>query len=264
MELARQAGVTVLLDGQGADEQLAGYLPPSFGGRFASLFRGRRFGLMTEEMAAYRRRHGSGLRAARFLATTLLPPWIWTELKARQGGAQGLLREGLWQRHFDSFLLPDDSPFASPLKTELFRQITRTSLPSLLRFGDRSSMAFSRETRLPFLDHRLVTLSFQMPEHLLVSDGITKVVLRRAMRDVLPAAVVGRMDKLGFATPEDQWFRGPLRGWFESVLTEAVRSELVVSSQVWALWRRFLAGRGTLGPLWRVANLHLWRARFAV
>ncbi|MEP6651710.1 MAG: asparagine synthase (glutamine-hydrolyzing) [Myxococcales bacterium] len=264
MQLAKTAGVTVLLDGQGADEQLAGYHPPSFGGRFASLFQSRQWATLYREMNAYAGRHGQRRRALRFLATSMLPRTTWLRLKARQAGTHSMLRPGLWGRHAESFMVSDPSPFSSPLKTELYRELTSTSLPSLLRFGDRNSMTFSRETRFPFLDHRLVELSLRMPEHLLVHDGITKVVLRRAMRQYLPDLVANRMDKVGFAAPEDLWFRGPLRTWFESILSEAARSELLQAGRVWERWKSFVAGQGTFGPLWRIANLHLWRTRFGV
>jgi asparagine synthase (glutamine-hydrolysing) len=125
-------------------------------------------------------------------------------------------------------------------------------------------MTFSRETRLPFLDHRLVEFVMTLPERLLVSDGITKVILRRALAPNLPPAVTNRMDKLGFAAPQDLWFRGPLRSWFASVLREAARSEFLVEAAVHQRWQQFLAGRASLAPLWRIANLHLWRRRFGV
>ncbi len=264
MELARTAGVTVLLDGQGADEYLAGYHPPAFGGRLASLARAGQVAQLVAEIRAYGRRHGQPLRALRFLGQSLLPPGLWMTLKARGEGADTLYPPGLFDRYKDSLTLPQEPPFTSSLKRGLHQQLTRTSLPSLLRFGDRNSMAFSRETRLPFLDHRLVELVMRMPEHLMVSDGITKVVLRRAMTPDLPRAVVDRMDKLGFATPQDLWFRTTLRPWFEGLVAEAARSEFVVAEAVHARWRDFLAGRVSFAPLWRIVNLHLWRRRFSV
>jgi asparagine synthase (glutamine-hydrolysing) len=125
-------------------------------------------------------------------------------------------------------------------------------------------MAFSRESRLPFLDHRLVEFVMALPEHLLVANGTTKVILRRALAPDLPPVVAARMDKVGFAPPQDLWLRGPLRPWFESLLDAASRSEFVVAAAVKARWERFLAGQASLAPLWRIANLHLWRRRFGV
>jgi asparagine synthase (glutamine-hydrolysing) len=264
MQLARTAGVTVLLDGQGADEYLAGYHPPAFGGRFASLARQGQWGRLVSEMDGYRRHHQGTGRALRFLAGALLPGPLWTRLKAREEGATTMLRPGLFAYHRDTLNAPETTLFTSPLKRALHQQLTRTSLPSLLRFGDRNSMAFSRETRLPFLDHRLVELVTRMPEHMLVSAGVTKVVLRRAMAPDLPPSVVQRQDKLGFAPPQDQWLRGPLRGWFEELLASAAQSEFLVPGAVHERWRRFLVGRASLAPLWRIANLHLWRKRFSV
>lgn len=263
MELARDSGVTVLLDGQGADEFLGGYVPPAFGGRLASLVQHGNWRGALAELRAYGRRHGNPMRAVRFLGTSLLPPSLWTKLKARTEGAHSLLRPGLFARYEDSLVSPVRAPFTSALKAGLYQQLTSTSLPSLLRFGDRNSMTFSRETRLPFLDHRLVELGMSLPDHLLVSDGVTKVVLRKAMAPDLPRVVVDRMDKLGFAPPQDVWLRGPLRSWFESLLTKAARSELLVADAVRERWQRFLVGRASLAPLWRIVNLHLWRERFS-
>jgi asparagine synthase (glutamine-hydrolysing) len=155
-----------------------------------------------------------------------------------------------------------DAPhFATPLKQELYRQLTRTSLPSLLRYGDRNSMAFSVEARLPFLDHRLVEFAFGAPDRLLVCHGLTKVLLREAMQPVLPREVYTRVSKLGFPTPEQAWLRGPLRGWLRGVLDKACSRPFVNSAGVDREWRRFLGG-GESANLWRVAHTELWWQRF--
>src|SRR5206468_10263316 len=87
-------------------------------------------------------------------------------------------------------------------------------LQALLRFADRNSMAFGREVRLPFLDHRLVELSFAMGEEWKIGAGTTKRVLRDAMRGRVPAEILDRRDKLGFEAPDVAWLGGPLRAWF--------------------------------------------------
>jgi len=186
MRLCKEAGVTVLLDGQGADEQLGGYHPPSFGARYASLMWQLQVLGLVKELAAYRRNHGQLRRGIRYLIGALLPPPLWVALKARRGAAISMIAGDLWETHRESIVAENAPRFDNPLKGTLHQQLTNTSLPSLLRFGDRSSMAFSREVRLPFLDHRLVAISFRLPEELLVSDGTTKVVLRRAMAADLP------------------------------------------------------------------------------
>src|SRR5205807_1221240 len=150
---------------------------------------------------------------------------------------------------------------ASPLKAALYRALTRTSLPSLLRYGDRSSMAFSREARLPFLDHRLVEYVFGLPDEMLVDDGTTKVVLREATRDVIPEAVRMRQDKIGFATPESIWFRSSLKPWLGERIQEAGERGIINGEAAQTQWAQVQHGRGNTGTVWRIANLEHWLQR---
>ena len=89
----------------------------------------------------------------------------------------------------------------------LKRDITSTNLPKLLRYEDRNSMAFSLETRLPFLDFRLLEAAFSYPLSYRYSHGWTKWLIRKAMSDRLPREVCWRKSKLGFPTPESEWLR---------------------------------------------------------
>jgi asparagine synthase (glutamine-hydrolysing) len=257
MELARTAGVTVLLDGQGADEVIGGYPSPTFGYRYAELAAAGRLGHLTREFLAFRSHHGSVRPALRYLGAAILPRRT---------------REHLRRRFHDSSALAPprrgrtasaERPRASgQLRTALYETLTVTSLPSLLRFADRNSMAFSREARLPFLDHRLVEFVYTLPSEHLVSDGTSKVLLRSAMRGVIPDLIVNRMDKIGFATPEREWFAGPLRPWLEAKLQALKRRDLVSVDAIDQQWRRFLSGGGRTGNLWRLANLEAWLQKF--
>ena len=78
-------------------------------------------------------------------------------------------------------------------------------LPELLRYEDRNSMAFSIESRVPFLDHRLVEMTLALPTSSKISDGWTKHILRKSVVDKLPTSVVWRKDKKGFLTPQQAW-----------------------------------------------------------
>lgn len=102
----------------------------------------------------------------------------------------------LWPRVFDSWL-----------NNVLYWELTRTRLPALLRYEDRLSMAFSIESRVPFLDHRLVELAFALPDAVKRSAGWSKYGLRRALDGLLPDSVVWRRDKKGFPTPVGDWLR---------------------------------------------------------
>ena len=101
-----------------------------------------------------------------------------------------------WPRVFDGWLT-----------NVLYWELTKTRLPALLRYEDRLSMAFSIESRVPFLDHRLVELAFALPDDAKFSHGWSKYALRQALDGVLPPSVVWRRDKKGFPTPVGAWLR---------------------------------------------------------
>jgi asparagine synthase (glutamine-hydrolysing) len=257
MELARDAGVTVLLDGQGADEVVGGYPSPTFGYRYAELAAAGRLGQLTRELIAFRTHHGSLGPALRYLGAAMLPPRTRGHLRRRFHDSSGLAP------HRSAGTATRDRPRAAGrLRAALYETLTVTSLPSLLRFADRNSMAFSREARLPFLDHRLVEFVYTLPSEHLVREGTSKVLLRSAMRGVIPDVIADRMDKIGFATPEREWFVGPLRPWLEGKLHALKRRDLVSSAAIDQQWRRLLGGGARTGNLWRLANLEAWLQKF--
>ncbi len=102
----------------------------------------------------------------------------------------------------------------------LYQFFFLNNLPSLLRYEDRNSMAFSVEARVPFLDHRLVDFVFSLPFDLKVRHGYTKRVLRDGMAGTLPEKIRMRARKMGFATPERRWQTGALR----TLIQEAIDS----------------------------------------
>jgi asparagine synthase (glutamine-hydrolysing) len=232
-KLVRQAGVTVMLDGQGADEAFAGY-HSFFAPYLASLVRDGRLALARREMTAFKRRHGYG------------------EMMALRGIIRVLL-------------LSRDPQFASVTALS-YAQLTRTNLQMMLRSADRSSMAHSVESRVPFLDHRLVEFALGLPAEFKIGGGVTKRVLRAAMSGVLPDRIRDRVDKIGFETPESQWLTGERRVWFRSQLEQAVEisNRLVPAS---TLIRMDAMARGTR-PFdrepWRAISLGQWMRAFAV
>jgi asparagine synthetase B (glutamine-hydrolysing) len=78
-------------------------------------------------------------------------------------------------------------------------------LQELLAYADRTSMAFSLEVRLPFLNHELVEYTMSLPDEQLYNNGMTKQVLRRAIHGIVPEAIENRIDKIGYEPPEDKW-----------------------------------------------------------
>src|SRR5665213_3377566 len=238
---ARRAGIKVMLDGQGADEQLAGY-HGGFPYYYRSLIRRCRFAALARTMIERRRWHGVTL----------------------DGEA---LRSHLGRSAFDTARESIDRP---PIKDigDLCAVMTQSSnLAMLLHWEDRNSMAHSIEARVPFLDHRLVELSIALGDQHKMVGGDTKRVLRRAMAGILPEAVRNRRDKLGFATPEESWFRGSLReavfGGIEETL--AYFPGLLNAAGVRARAADMLDGRRDLDfSLWRIVNLGIWGRLFGV
>lgn len=139
-------------------------------------------------------------------------------------------------------------------------EIERTNLPVLLRYEDKNSMAHSIETRLPFLDYRLVEFATSVATSLKLHDGWGKYLLRRSMAGQMPEAVVWRKNKFGFEAPESRWMR-----LYNSQIQAAVRSSCLLSQIC-----RENALQGTSldqfnqGMRWRLFSLALWENEFAV
>jgi asparagine synthase (glutamine-hydrolysing) len=195
---ARSAGLKVMLDGQGADEVLAGYLGYLPLAATGFLLRGRLAKLIRLERA-HRAAFGApalGMRRALGL------------LRERTAGMLGRARAIEARLHPSPVLgpalrsagAPSDLVPSEPadLRETLVAHTLSAGLPALLRFEDRSSMASSIEARVPFLDHRLVDFAFSLPDTFKLGGATTKRVLRAAMRGTVPDPILDRQDKIGF------------------------------------------------------------------
>lgn len=211
-QLARDSGVIVMLDGQGADEMLAGYSGYP-GQRLRSLLElgqikdawqflndwsqwpGRRR-IDALKYLASEVTHGDLYEFLRNLdGRPTVPPWI---------NSKPLLERGVQLQK--PRVVPKGQAKGRRVIDELATSLYRRGLPALLRHGDRNSMRFSVESRVPFLTLDMANLLLSMPEEYLISPrGETKHVFRAAMRGIVPDDVLDRKDKVGFATPEKDW-----------------------------------------------------------
>ena len=261
MRLANQEGVTVLLDGQGADESLAGY-HFYFAGLFRYLLRTGRWLALAREMRTFSATHGAArLRSMAFYA---LPRPAANLLRTMRSGP-GIPASFARSQSAQASLPASSDRFRTDLDQMLASTLTETVLPGLLRYADRNSMAFGREVRLPYLDHRLVELAFSLPWEMKLSRGGTKRILREAMREYLPDSVRGRKDKIGFAPPQAAWLRGPLCEWAEDLLASQrfAEREWTDAPAVRAMWRAFRAGNDQLdGDVWRFLSVEAWARSF--
>lgn len=204
-EQAGALGLKVMLDGQGADEQLAGY-HAFFKAALAEYFSRGRFAAAHIHAHSARRTHGTGLgRQVAEAVGTLVPVPLRRVLRTRRWSVVPTNQRG-WTDPFDA--MPHGLRTVRGLAID---QLTRGSLPMLLHWEDRNSMHFGVEARVPFLDHDLVAASLALPTADKIRRGVTKWALREAMRGTVPDLVLDRTDKVAFATPEKIWIRADAR-----------------------------------------------------
>jgi asparagine synthase (glutamine-hydrolysing) len=250
--LAAATNTTVLLDGQGADELLGGY-PPYFRRHQLDLIESghwlqalRETGLMSRHLKQASALYPEARR--RFDDQAALRP---TQL-ARHGVKR--LRPGAQRSH-------DEGRFRALREQALMHD----SLPQLLRYADRNSMAFSRETRLPFLDNELVEFVSHLPDRALVADGWLKLILRQAGVGLIPPEVSWRADKVGYIAPLDRWLRGTLKEWGRERLFSGpiTRLDAYDAQGLEARWSEHQSGTAERSwALWRWISLNEWLAMF--
>lgn len=205
-QLARTNGVTVLLDGQGADEILAGY-HKYYKWYWQELFQKRRL-LKSGEIAAARKIGVMEEFGIKNVAASLLPDLAAVILE-KQYLAHALQQEDLSPAfvRLQSKEAYYTTPALGSLNGLLYFNTCTHGLEELLRYADRNAMAHGREPRLPFLNHELVSFLFSLPAHFKIRDGWTKWLLRQTMKNRLPDEIVWRKDKVGFEPPQRQWMQ---------------------------------------------------------
>ncbi|HOT06001.1 MAG TPA: asparagine synthase (glutamine-hydrolyzing) [Methanotrichaceae archaeon] len=258
MRLAHEHGMKVLLDGQGSDELFAGYFIYFKYYLFECLRKGR----FDEALAAARAIGYNPSDLVVFPLATL----------GFRMGLGGLLKY-IWNRGLGYlrpfYQGPTSTPFAErgfDLNSALISDLLCYSIPQLLRYEDKNSMRWSVETRVPFLDFRLVELAESLPSGLKIHGGGTKHVLRQALEGLVSSLILGRRDKIGFATPDGDWLSTPE---ITSIFDEIFASPEFRSRPYWdadrvaAAFQDCKAGRRQSGEqLWRIVNTELWLRAF--
>ncbi len=248
MKLAKERGVTVMLDGQGGDEILVGYFP-YYINYLLDLVRHHKF---SKAFAEGVRSHD--LTSA--IMTTYIRSLVKGSLlrfKLRIGGKSGT-----------STTSHPTVPF-SDLAARLELDVRTTSLPSLLRYEDKNSMWHSIEARVPFLHRPFLEYVASLPLDRKLHDGWTKYIFRLAMSGILPQRIALRRSKIGFETPEKKWMQelqGRLRDFFSD-------PQLEVGKYYDLRALRNLVSRSTLTNdearlIWRVLCVEIWHRVFVI
>jgi asparagine synthase (glutamine-hydrolysing) len=206
-ELAKNNGITVLLDGQGSDEILGGY-HKYYHWYWQELLAAHKLKEVKNEIRAAT---SLGVKASWNLTNYIaayLPAITAKQLEAKARRQQAshpditvdFLRQN---RNKNSTYKPP----VDKLNDILYFNTVQFGLQELLRYADRNSMAFSREVRLPFLNHELVQFIFSLPSSFKIKNGWTKWILRQTMQGILPDEIVWRKDKIGFEPPQQLWMQ---------------------------------------------------------
>ena len=259
MRLAREHGVPVLLNGQGGDETLCGYR------KFAFFYLRQ---LLSDSRYFAAARHVAQLLA--FGDRQLLQFWQGTRyaprwLKRRYDVMGDILRPS-W-RAMNRSAWGTSMKGVHDLHAHQWADLRRWSLPVLLRYQDRNSMAHGVEARVPMVDHEFVELALTLPTQLFFKNGMTKRVLVEAMGERLPKKLRDRKTKLGFDTPQARWLRGRLGELLESRVRSCDRLEPILDRERAArAFREYRDGSQKIPHffLYRMACLAVWLDRFQV
>lgn len=255
-QLARR-DVTVALTGEGGDEVFAGYGKYTWGVRRGRIPR------------------SAALLAAGYFRWRGDRPRMETALSISRGPADWARRMSGQNPDADRLVLGADTAVSRQafesewertrrlggMRERLMGLDTNTYLPfDILHKVDRAAMSVSLETRVPFLDHRLVELAWRLSSTMRVRDGVGKWVLREVLARTVPRRLFER-PKQGFGVPLGPWLRGPLRPWAEDLLDPVAlsRDGLLNVSAVRQLWQEHLTGHGTSGQkIWPILMYRAW------
>jgi asparagine synthase (glutamine-hydrolysing) len=259
MELA-QKNVVVTLDGQGADEMLAGY-HYFFGYYFKDLLKQLQIYKLAKELIKYIKIHKSFYGLKTFIYF-LLPARLKTQTRINE---KGFLCKTFTENYKNTNSIAENLYGSASLKDALINHF-EFKLEHLLKWEDRNSMWFSIEARVPFLDHRLVEKTLASSNDLFIKDGITKSIMREAMTGILPEKIRTRKDKMGFGTPQEDWFKDES---FQKLIKEIINSEsfrnrrIVDPEKAMVLYEKHLINKINISKeIWKWLNIELWFREF--
>lgn len=263
MKLAKERGVTVLLDGQGGDELFTGYTP-----YYTAFFREMLGKGAWRDLAREWRGLGNAPLSKKALCRDVVKSMIKQHMSSRMKQTMYSKRSPLW-RYLSPDLLKaslsgrverfiESLPSVASLNSNL-SSLMNGSLSRLLRYEDRNSMRFQIESRTPFSDDReLIEAVFSMPASYKIHDGFSKWLLRESMREVLPDKVRLRRDKKGFETPEKRWMLRNMNSLKKRVSNNL--NPFLLTNMLKGMAMEELL-HADVSCAWRIVNLSAWIGR---
>lgn len=270
MKAAKEAGISVMLDGQGGDELFTGYTPYYHSLYLEAKKNGDNDFLKKEQNHIMNTPFGNiniekmiqsdsaGKNPVKELLKKCLPDEIQTILRSFLKRKH----EPLHEPEF-CYLSITGKPYKqysyATLNQMLYTLMSHTSLPQLLRYADRNSMRFSVVSRTPFADDiDLIEYVFSIPGVYKIHNGWSKYLLRQSMAGIIPNEILNRTDKIGFATPEYDWLESIKPYVFDNI--NADTGKILKISQLEKDWEKIFIGQNKTGitDIWRYINFILW------
>ncbi len=237
--------VTVVLDGQGSDEMLAGY-DPYFFVYLKQLINEKNYFKFIAEL---------------FFARDIVFKYLQLKLRSFFGLRREIEPEKVLNSNFTTKYSNEKFKIINNnLRQRLIKDVFYNSLPSLLRYEDKNSMKFSIEGRVPFLDTNLIKFIFSLPDRYFINNGWNKKILRAGFTALLPKSIAKRRNKIGFTTPEEKWFRQLTNEIYSILLSESFANRKYFDRPaVLRAFELFTEGKNDDTLLfWRLINLEIW------
>lgn len=254
MKLASAFKMKVLLDGQGADETLGGY----------SLFTGfylidliKKFKLISFIKNIQFIKENRSVRPINELSRAAfyyLPNILQKTIRNKSRIGSKFISAEFLNEYKD-----EPTPYKSmPNYLDMSIEIIKYGLHELLRYEDRNSMAFSIESRVPFLDHRLVEFSLALDNELKLKNGWTKFILRKAIDKNLPKQITWRKDKKGFVTPQNIW-KKELQPNLLDFLTNSKSVDFINMDYLLKSVNNNISSKNHLSEFWKIISVIKWK-----
>ena len=254
--LASENNTTVMLDGQGADELLGGYQPYFRNHQLDLIDNGHRLTSVVNTIK-FNSRLNKASRLYRDAKRRFNPNVAFSF--AQICALQSVRPSPYGMPVYEEGVPPISKGFRA--RRQMAEALQYNTLPVLLRYADRNSMAFSREARLPFLDKELVEFAISIPDKWLFADGWQKYPLRQSSKAFLPSEVCWRADKVGYAAPLDIWMRNELKDWSYDKLFngESKSLDYFNEDELKKQWHMHQKGQGNFSwSFWKWISLNEW------
>ncbi|MDX8548936.1 asparagine synthase (glutamine-hydrolyzing) [Methanospirillum sp. J.3.6.1-F.2.7.3] len=268
---AKENGIKVLLDGQGADEVIGGY-HYFHDIHIANLLLKRKIRELIQESIAihklHSRRYSDLIKSSLYfiLCNNKIGKHFLIHYEKEKLSPEWLDQYKLKSNQSLPLLLPEYGKENDLFTRYCYHQTFYTSLPNLLHYEDRNSMAHSLESRVPYLDNRFVEYIINLPEKYKIHRAITKYIMRLALNSILPDRIRCRMDKMGFITPEEYWIKVACPGIFQLSLEKSItNSKGIIKPEAMNYFKKMVSGQIPFSnTIWRMIIFGLWMDLFRV